>query len=602
VNASERNQAPGGMPMPFGTQLRGDFTQFRLWAPARSAITLEIGGLAPIEMRRDEQGFFFAQAHCGAGARYRYRLDTDLAVPDPASRQQAGDVHDCSVVVDPNRYVWRQRDWRGRPWREIVIYELHVGCCGGFRGVERRLPALAELGITAVELMPIADFSGRRGWGYDGVLPFAPDTSYGTPDELKHLIDTAHGLGICVYLDVVYNHFGPDGNYLHAYAPQFFTAQQSQWGEVIDFAQPQVREFFAQNVSYWLHEYRFDGLRFDAVHALNDRSWLDEVAARVRLQAEPTRHIHLMLENEKNEAGFLERDYDAQWNDDGHNALHVLLTGECDSYYRNYCDAPAQKLARVLGEGFAYQGDPSPTHNGAARGTPSRHLPPHAFILFLQNHDQIGNRAFGERLTRLADRDALRAAVALQLLCPQIPLLFMGEEWGAETPFLFFTDFHDELAAAVREGRRREFAASAAFADARKRAKIPDPNAERTFIQSIPDFDAARRDGHAEWLYYYRNLLRLRREFIVPWLSDARHLEANVLGPAAVLASWHLGGSRQLHIAVNLAPQEVAIAAPGGRLLIESRPGTGARAERGYLLGRATAVWLDMAAAAQVNV
>jgi len=580
--------------MAFGARLRGNATQFRLWAPASPKVTLEVGGFAPIEMRSDAKGFFFAEVSCGAGARYRYRLVDDLVVPDPASRLQAGDVHDCSVVVDTAAYAWRHREWCGRPWSEMVIYELHVGCCGGFGGVERKLPALAELGITAIELMPIADFAGARGWGYDGVLPFAPDSSYGTPDDLKHLIDTAHGLGICVYLDVVYNHFGPDGNYLHRYAPQFFTAQQSQWGPVIDFTNPRVREFFTQNACYWLEEYRFDGLRFDAVHALNDRSWLDEVAARVRQQGGSVRHIHLMLENEGNEAGFLERDYDAQWNDDGHNVLHVLLTGERDNYYQNYSIAPAQKLARVLAEGFVYQGEPSPSHRGAPRGTSSGHLPPHAFILFLQNHDQIGNRAFGERLIALANHDALRAAVALQLLCPQIPLLFMGEEWGATTPFLFFTDFHAELAAAVREGRRREFAGSAAFADARQRAKIPDPNAPGTFEQSIPDFAAARRDGHADWLHYYRTLLQLRREFVAPWLQDARSAAAHVLAPAAVLASWQLGGGRHLHIAINLAPEEASIVAPSGRLLFESRTGVGARVARGHLLGRATAVWLEI--------
>jgi maltooligosyltrehalose trehalohydrolase len=576
----------------FGARLRGGSAQFCLWAPDCSEVALEVGGCAPLPMRRESDGIFSVEAPCEAGARYRFRIDGGDSVPDPASRLQAGDVHDCSVVVPSDSYVWRQRDWQGRPWREMVIYELHVGCCGGFRGVERRLPALAELGITAIELMPIADFSGSRGWGYDGVLPFAPDTRYGTPDELKHLIDTAHGLGLCMYLDVVYNHFGPDGNYLHRYASPFFMPAESKWGPVIDFGQPNVREFFAQNASYWLREFRFDGLRFDAVHALHDRSWLDEVAARLRREAGPARHIHLMLENEANEAEYLQRGFDAQWNDDGHNVLHVLLTGETDSYYRNYSEEPAQKLARMLAEGFVYQGEPSPTHAGEPRGTPSAQLPPHAFILFLQNHDQIGNRAFGERLSQLADPAALRAAVVLQLLAPQIPLLFMGEEWGARTPFLFFTDFHAELADAVREGRRREFADSQAFADPQQRARIPDPNAEPTFRQSMPDFSAAQQPGGAEWLDLYRTLLRLRRELIVPGLQDAYSLGAQVLGPAAVAASWQLDNGR-LHIAINLAAEAVAYYVPGGQLLIESRLGAARAAASGKLSGHTSAAWFE---------
>lgn len=577
---------------PFGAHLRGDVAQFRLWAPACNDVALEIGGMAPIPMQRDEDGMFVAEAMCQPGARYRYRIAPDLAVPDPASRLQAGDVHDSSVVVAADSYVWRHRDWCGRPWREMVIYELHVGCYGGFRGVERRLPALAELGITAIELMPIADFSGSRGWGYDGVLPFAPDTSYGTPNELKHLIDTAHGLGLCVYLDVVYNHFGPDGNYLHRYAPDFFKPEDSKWGAVIDFAKAPVREFFAQNACYWLREFRFDGLRFDAVHALCDRSWLDEVATRIRREAGPARHVHLMLENEHNEAEFLRRDFDAQWNDDGHNVLHVLLTGERDSYYRNYGDEPARKLARMLAEGFVYQGEPSPTHEGAPRGTASADLPPHAFILFLQNHDQVGNRAFGERLVELAAPAAVRAAVVLQLLAPQIPLLFMGEEWGAREPFLFFTDFHAELADAVREGRRREFASSAAFTDPVQRERIPDPNAEDTFLRSIPDFDAACGAANAQWREFYHTLLRLRRDYVVPALQDARSEGAHVLGPAAVAACWRLGAAR-LHIAINLDEAAVDFVAPGGQLLVESATGAAARAVQGRLPGHAAVVWLE---------
>src|SRR5690606_26483153 len=257
------------------------------------------------------------------------------------------------------------------------------GCWGGFAGIEKRLDYLAELGIGAIELMPIADFAGARNWGYDGVLPFAPDRSYGSPEQLKQLIDAAHERNLCVYLDVVYNHFGPEGNYLHSYAEDFFDhSQSSPWGVQIDFHQPAVREFFTHNALYWLEEYRFDGLRFDAVHAISDPDWLDEMAARIR-KAWPDRHIHLMLENERNRASHLERDFTAQWNDDGHNVLHVLLTGEHEGYYRNYVDDPTAKLARMLQEGFVYQGEPSPVHDNRPRGEPSGHLSPSQFILFL---------------------------------------------------------------------------------------------------------------------------------------------------------------------------------------------------------------------------
>ncbi|MBJ7265030.1 MAG: malto-oligosyltrehalose trehalohydrolase, partial [Burkholderiaceae bacterium] len=315
------------------------------------------------------------------------------------------------------------------PWHETVIYEIHPGIAGGYAGIEARLPALAQLGITAIELMPIADFPGARNWGYDGVLPYAPDTAYGTPDELRHLIDTAHGLDMMVFLDVVYNHFGPDGNYLNAYAADFFDPKkQTPWGPAIDFSQSAVRRYFAENALYWLSEYRFDGLRLDAVHAISDPGWLPEMAAYVRANVAPDRHVHLVLENEDNIASHLTRGFDAQWNDDAHHVLHYLLTGETRAYYADFSKHASQRLARSLSEGFVYQGDPSSLRGGALRGESSAHLPPSAFVLFLQNHDQVGNRAFGERLLKLvANRpDALRAAVALQLLAPHIPLLFMG--------------------------------------------------------------------------------------------------------------------------------------------------------------------------------
>jgi malto-oligosyltrehalose trehalohydrolase len=589
--------------LPFGANLVApDRAEFSLWAPGAGAVTLELENAAPLPMQRDAEGVFRCETACAANRRYRYRLQNGLAVPDPASRQQAESVDGYSVVVDPADYAWVHPQWPGRPWHESAIYELHPGCFGGcfggsFTAVAERLTHLAALGVTTLELMPIADFHGRRNWGYDGVLPYAPARAYGTPQQLKALVDAAHGLGLCIILDVVYNHFGPAGNYLHAYAPQFFDAgRQSPWGDAIDFSRPQVREFFIANAIYWLTEYRFDGLRLDAVHAIGDSSFLEELAGRAHQAVEPGRQIHLILENEANQAELLEPrlngGFDAQWNDDGHNVLHHLLTGERDSYYANYVAAPAAKLARCLAEGFAYQGEPCPSHNGRPRGNRSAHLPPHAFVLFLQNHDQVGNRAFGERLGALADPQALEAAITLQLLSPQIPLIFMGEEWAAEQPFLYFTDFHGELAEAVREGRRREFAAFAAFRDPRQRARIPDPNAPETFERSQLVLGEWNERQLAR-LQLYRRLLQLRRECIAPHLAAACSLGAQGLGEAAAVAQWRLGDGSRLWIGINLGRETVLTAPPPGNLLFESLAGCAGYAAAGQLLPNSCGVFLE---------
>jgi maltooligosyltrehalose trehalohydrolase len=538
------------------TLLAVDRTRFRIWAPDRDSMTLELDGGEAVAMTRDASGWFAAEAPVGAGARYRFRLDEELAVPDPASRAQHGGVHGWSIVVDPAAYSWRSADWRGRPWEEMVIQEVHVGTLGGFADVAETLPALADLGITAIELMPVNAFGGTRNWGYDGVLPYAPAESYGTPDELKALVDRAHALGLAVFLDVVYNHFGPDGNYLGAYAGGFFDdAVHTPWGGAVAVHSQPVNDFVIDNTLMWLDEYRFDGLRFDAVHALANDDFLDAMAAAIRSRIAPDRHVHLVLENEGNDADRIgEGRYDAQWNDDFHNVLHVLLTGETSAYYGDFADRPAERLARCLAEGFIYQGEGSPNHDGRPRGKPSAHLPPTAFVAFLQNHDQVGNRAMGERLTMLADPQKLRAATALLLLCPQIPLLFMGDETGSETPFLFFTDFHDELADAVRDGRRREFAKFAAFADPAARERIPDPNAPDTFDRSRP----APGPDAAAWQALYRRLLALRKEAIVPRLKGASSIGAEAIGPAAVTARWRMGEGSILTIALNLGDDGVS--------------------------------------------
>jgi maltooligosyltrehalose trehalohydrolase len=586
--------------LPFGAQMTApDQTLFRLWAPGAKIADVEIEGRGRVPMapEAEDEGWFSLEIQCPAGSQYRYvlmsQIDGEIRVPDPASRAQAGDVHDASIVVDPRAYEWQYPHWAGRPWHETVLYELHPGAMGGFAGIQQRLPELAELGITAVELMPVSEFPGSHNWGYDGVLPFAPDASYGTPEQLKALIDTAHGLGMMVFLDVVYNHFGPDGNYLGSYAPPFFRNDTANlWGETIDFHRPEVADFFTQNALYWLQEYRFDGLRLDAAQAICDQQWLERLGQIVRRDIGGQRHVHLVLEHDGNAAHLLgfaggklaEGDggdtpmYDAQWNDDGHHVLHVLLTGEDGGYYSDYADQPAEKLARCLRDGFIYQGDPSPYREGEPRGEPSGSLPPTAFVLFLQNHDQIGNRAFGERLTTLAHPSALHAAQALLLLSPQIPMLFMGEEFGAAQPFYYFTSHGDEkLAQAVRDGRRREFAKFPAFADESLLKDLPDPNSFATFIASIPEPGPAPES--ASYLSRVAHLLRIRSLHIMPHLRGAQALEASAIGPKAVNARWRLNNGKVLNITVNLGAETLseslgALSQPAGADLLFDTGGT----------------------------
>ena len=574
--------------MPFGAQpLEDGRWRFRLWAPDQRAVLLELGH-DRLPMQAQDGGWFEALADAGDGARYRFRLQDGLAVPDPASRAQPDGLDGDSALLLPTRFRWQHDDWQGRPWHEAVLYELHVGALGGYKGVLAQLPRLAALGITAIELMPLAQGPGHRNWGYDGVLPFAPTAAYGTPDELKALVDAAHGLGLMVLLDVVYNHFGPQGNYLPRYASGFFRDDvDTPWGQAIDFRQQAVREYFIHNACYWLREYRFDGLRLDAVHAIVGRDFLVELAARARAAAEPGRHVHLVLENDDNDAGLLREGYTAQWNDDAHHVLHVALTGEREGYYASYATPPAPDLARWLAEGFVYQGQASPQRDGAPRGSPSGDLPPTAFVAFLQNHDQVGNRAFGERLSTLADPEALRAALALLLLVPQVPMLFMGEEWGSRQPFLYFTDYHGELAAAVREGRRREFARFAAFSDEGRRAQIPDPNAASTFRDSVPDLAAAASAAGAAHHAFVQRLIAVRRDHLVPCLDGAQSLGAVATGSAAATARWRLAGGGRLRIDANLDAACVQVEAEaGGRVLFESAAGQADDVATGQLPGR----------------
>ena len=583
--------------MAFGAAtLRDGRVRFRLWAPGARAVELCLetaAGEQLLPMAAQDGGWFeLEQRPVARRARYRYRIDGKLRVPDPASRYNPFDVHGASEVVDPMEFEWDDAGWRGRPWNEAVIYELHVVTFAGegtFRGVEARLDYLAGLGVTAIELMPLADFPGRRGWGYDGVLPFAPEASYGTPEDLKRLVQAAHRHGLMVLLDVVYNHFGPEGNYLHVYAPQFFTDRHhTPWGAAINFDGPEsrvVRDFFIHNALYWLEEFHLDGLRLDAVHAIRDDSdpdILTELAGAVRRGPGRERHVHLVLENDLNRTRLLERGadggprhYDAQWNDDIHHAFHVLLTGETDGYYADFSRDPAALAARCLAEGYAYQGEASAFRQGEPRGEPSGGLPPWAFVSFLQNHDQIGNRACGERLTELAAAEALAAAAAVILLAPQPPLIFMGEEFGAGTPFLFFSDLGAELNAAVSSGRREEFARFERFSDPAVAAAIPDPCAAATFERSKLDWSTVALPPHSEWLALYRRLLALRRSEIVPLLAgmSGRKRSFERIGKRGLRVRWGVSDQEELLLLANLgSTPEIAGRTPAGRMIYSTGP------------------------------
>ncbi|MFU8818026.1 MAG: malto-oligosyltrehalose trehalohydrolase, partial [Pseudomonadales bacterium] len=576
----------------WGPKLLADGVEFRLWAPDSASVDLLIEVAEAWDSRpmvADDDGWWRLRvAEAGAGSRYRYQLADGLQVPDPASRFQPEDVHGPSQVVDPGSYRWQHPGWTGRPWHETVVYELHLGTFtpqGTYLAAIDKLDTLVDLGITAVELLPVAAFPGARNWGYDGVLPFAPDCSYGTPDELRQLVDAAHGRGLMVFLDVVYNHFGPEGNYLGAYAKGFFTDHHhTPWGDAVNFdSGPErrwTRQFFIENALAWLEDYGFDGLRLDAVHAIYDDSAvhvLSELAQRVRAGPGRDRRVHLVLENDDNEARWLGPEgpgYDAQWNDDFHHALHVLLTGEGDSYYGDYRDQPHRHLLRTLTEGFAYQGETSP-HRGHPRGEPSAGLPPTAFVAFVQNHDQVGNRAHGERIHELCAETALRAATAILLLSPMPPLLFMGQEWCASSRFPFFCDFGGELAEAVKQGRIREFERFDAFSDPEARRHIPDPTSAATFAAAKLRWEERLDADHRRWWRLHQALLALRRRDLVPLLEgvDAGGVDARLLGDSGLAATWELAAGARYSLHANLGETALTLPAEPAGGVVYATPG-----------------------------
>jgi len=506
--------------------------RFRVWAPERARVELVIEGQPAPPLARAEDGTWTAFVPgLLAGARYRYRLDGEGPFPDPVSRFQPDGVHGPSEVIDPSTFAWTDGGWRGLALEDAAVYELHVGTFtpeGTFAAAAEKLPGLRDLGLTAVELMPVADFPGRWNWGYDGVALFAPARAYGRPDDLRRLVDAAHALGLAVLLDVVYNHFGPDGAYQGAFSPHYFTARHgTPWGQAVNLegrTGAMVRAYFVENARHWIREYHLDGLRLDATDRLHDqgpRHFLAEIAAAAH-GAAPERRVIVIAEDHRNLARMVQPEpegwgLDAQWSDDFHHQLRRYLAGDSDGYFRDFAGTAAD-LARTIERGWLFTGQHS-EYYGRPRGSDPAGIPPRRFTFYLQNHDQVGNRAAGERLHHRVDLATWRAASVLLLTAPEMPLLFMGQEWAASAPFQFFTDHEAELGRRVTEGRRREFARFHAFSDPAARETIPDPQAEETFRRSRLDWAEREREPHAGVVRLHRALLRLRRE--EPLLRDA---------------------------------------------------------------------------------
>lgn len=551
----------------FGPLVLENETLFRLWAPLQPSVALIIETGERYDMQPAKNGWFhLTMPGVGPGTRYRFQLADGLQIPDPASRFQPDDVHGPSEVVDVTHYVWKTGSWSGRPWEEMIIYELHPGTFtreGSFLAAIEKLDHLRRLGVTAIQLMPTADFPGSYGWGYDGVMPYAPESSYGRPEDLMAFVDEAHARDICVFMDVVYNHFGPDGNYMPAVAPLFTEHHSSPWGMGINYddeGSDQVREFVIQNAIYWITQFRIDGLRLDAVHQIKDDSGehlIVELARRVR-DAAGRRHVHLIVENEDNDSDLLVRGEDgrpkhftAQWNDDVHHVLHVAATAESFGYYRDYVGND-DNIGRALAQGFVFQGEHMP-YRGGARGKPSEHLSPLAFISFIQNHDQIGNRATGDRMASYIPSEPLKAMAAVYLLAPQVPMLFMGEEWGAKEPFPYFCQFDEDLNEKIREGRREEMSRLPGFDG----DIVPDPTARSTFLSAKLDWSKAETAEGGEMLAFYQSLLALRQQSVIPLLShgELKGGTFEVKG-RAIKVTWQMGET-ELELMANLSADPV---------------------------------------------
>ena len=546
---------------------------FRAWAPGATTVEVVLDGGpsagAAHKLMEAEGGYFAGEVvEAGAGTRYRMRLDGgELLYPDPVSRYQPAGPHGPSEVVDPRQFAWTDDDWPGVSLEGQVLYELHIGTFtreGTWAAAAEHLPELAALGVTVLEVMPIADFPGRFGWGYDGVCLFAPTRLYGTPDDLRRFVDRAHGCGLGVILDVVYNHLGPDGNYLARYSPDYFTDRYTtEWGPALNFDGPRsrpVREFVLANAGYWIDEFHLDGLRLDATQSIFDRSprhILAEVVRQVR-GAAPGRRTIVVAENEPQDARFVRppeaggHGLDAMWNDDFHHSAMVALTGRRGAYYRDHRGTP-QELISAVKWGFLFQGQ-FYSWQGQPRGAPALDLAPAHFVTFIQNHDQVANSLRGERIHRLTSPARLRALTALLLLAPSTPMLFQGQEFYASTPFLYFADHRGPLAAAVESGRA-EFLKQFPGIAAQGADGVPSaPHAQETFERSKLDDDERRRGGPA--LRLHRDLLAMRRTD--PTFRDqrARGVDGAVLGGGAFVLRFLRGGPADRLLLVNLGGEE----------------------------------------------
>ncbi|MBI1734139.1 MAG: malto-oligosyltrehalose trehalohydrolase [Candidatus Rokubacteria bacterium] len=554
---------------------------FRVWAPRCRTVDVVVDGRRPVPLGAAPDGLFETTLPgLGAGARYQFRLDGDRYRPDPVSRWQPEGVHGPSSVVDPRDFAWTDRSFAGHALGDLVFYELHVGTfttAGTFQAAIPRLGALVELGVTAVELMPVAEFPGSRNWGYDGVHLYAPQSTYGGPAGLRRFVDACHAVGLSVFLDVVYNHLGPEGNYLGEFGPYFTDRYRTPWGVALNFDGPDasgVRRHFVENACAWVREFHVDGLRLDAIHAIHDASpvhILTELAEAARKEAEQLgRPFHVVAESHDNDRRLvLPREQggvalDGVWSDDFHHAVHVRLTGEPGGYYADFTEP--RLLPRAIAEGFAFQGEPS-SYFGRPRGTPSGDLGGEHFVIFLQNHDQVGNRARGDRLGSVVSVEAIKAGAALMLAAPGLPLLFMGEEYGETAPFQFFTSFLDrDLADAVHRGRMQEFARFA------WQTTVPDPGEPATFVRSRLNHSLAQAPRHRELRDYYRHWLALRRSH--PALGSAGKDRTRAAFDAAgvVLTVDREGpAGERVRLVANLSQERQA--APdlaGWRVLVDS--------------------------------
>ena len=569
-----------GWQLDLGANVVSNGTRFRVWAPNASRVEVQIE--RPDRPNRhtlygEGDGYYVGTVtSVGAGYRYRLRLDGGDPVPDPCSRSQPDGPHGSSEIVDPAAYAWNDEGWQGIGPNGLVIYELHVGTYtpeGTFDAVIPHLSELKALGVTAIEIMPIAEFPGRWNWGYDGVDLYAPESAYGGPEGLRRLVDAAHGIGLAVLLDVVYNHFGPDGNYLRVYAKDYFTDRHTTpWGDAVNYDGPngaQVRHFVLQNVRYWLEEYHLDGLRLDATHAIIDGSPKHLLAEIVEVvHSLEGRRAIVIAEDHRNlvkqirpaDDGGL--GLDGVWADDFHHALRTYLTDEREGYYENYSGLLAD-VAESIEQGFLFQGQIRPA-SGERRGTRVSDEPARAFVFCSENHDQVGNRANGERLGHLIDRERYLAASAVLLFVPETVLLFQGQEYASSAPFLFFTDHHAELGKLVTEGRRKEFADFTAFADPIRREQIPDPQAESTYRRSV--LDHGERERNADVYNLYRQLLGARRDDPVLQRQDRLATRARALGEHVLaIRRWREG--RQRLLIANFGDAEATLQKLAGHIL-----------------------------------